>query len=67
VRRWDCNTNTEIEDPRIDAFLADLVAVCRKHDLSIGHEDEHGAFVVRLNFDEDDATWLRAAMIRRTP
>lgn len=27
-------------------FLRDLVKVCRKHNLSLTHEDDHGAFVV---------------------
>lgn len=65
MKRWNANTNAQVEDPRIDAFLADLVAVCRKHDLSLSHEDGHGSFLVRPSFDEFYAKWLSEAAIDR--
>ena len=65
MKRWDSNRNEQVEDLRIDAFLADLVAVCRKHDLSLSHEDGHGSFLVRLGFDEFFAKWLSEAAIDR--
>ena len=34
------------ENPRVDAFLAEIEAVCEKHGLSLAHEDVHGAFIV---------------------
>jgi hypothetical protein len=42
-------------------FLAEVVEVCRKHGLSIAHEDEHGAFVVKP-YSEGYAEWLLDAV-----
>jgi hypothetical protein len=30
----------------VDAFLADIIAVCNKHKLMLTHEDSQGAFIV---------------------
>jgi hypothetical protein len=48
------------ESPAIDAFLADVIEVCKRHGLSIGHEDQHGGFVVS-EYDEGCSEWLRNA------
>lgn len=47
--------------PRVQGFLSEVLALCRKHGLSISHEDRGGAFVVvRLNtYDEE---WLSQAV-----
>lgn len=58
--RWNCKLQKEVEAPDIDAFLADVEAVCRKHNLSIGHEDGHGAFEVEA-LDEFNIKWLKNA------
>lgn len=39
------------------AFLADVLAVCRKHERSLSHEDCHGAFMV-VKYNDSDARWL---------
>lgn len=58
--RWNSKVGDNIETPKIDAFLAEIVAICKKHGFSIGHEDRHGAFEVsRLN--DNDLEWLVAA------
>jgi hypothetical protein len=44
--------------PEIDAFLADIVEVCKKHSLWLRHEDEKGAFEVDVESTED---WLMVA------
>lgn len=46
----------------IDAFLEDIVRVCRTHGLCISHEDTGGAFVIGP-FNETAIAWLRAAMV----
>jgi ribulose-5-phosphate 4-epimerase/fuculose-1-phosphate aldolase len=48
------------EAPDVDAFLAEVVEVCRRHGMSISHEDAHGAFEV-VDFDEGCAEWLTHA------
>ena len=45
---------------RRDAFLAAVEAVCREHGLTLAHEDEHGAFIVRP-LRESDIAWLQDA------
>lgn len=42
----DPSIGTNAETPEIDAFLAELEAVCAKHGLSLGVEDPDVAFVV---------------------
>ncbi len=39
--RWDCEKNDYVLAADIDAFLADIIAVCHKHQMSLGHEDRH--------------------------
>jgi hypothetical protein len=60
VKRWDVVKNENVENPKIDAFLDEVIAVCRKHGLSITHEDGHGSFEVSP-FKEDYAEWLLCA------
>ena len=44
----------------VQAFLAELAEVCRRHNLSLSHEDTEGAFRVQ-SFDECNIDWLKAA------
>ena len=54
---WDGALDHDVEDPRVDRFMADIEAVCRKHGLSISHEDCGVGFFVE-EFDEDSIFWL---------
>ena len=45
---------------RRKAFLADLEALMRKHNVSVSHQDGHGAFILE-DFDEGNLAWLRHA------
>ena len=51
-----------IEDPKVDAFLEEVLSVCRKHGMGIGHEDFHGGFIVEP-LDDGLIEWLSAASI----
>lgn len=47
-------------NPEVDAFLSEIIAVCIKHNLMIGHEDTHGAFIVMPcdgSFEDHDWLW----------
>lgn len=59
-RRWNATTKDYGTSPKVDAFLDDIVAVCRKHNMSLGHEDSHGAFLVE-DYSEENVRWLNAA------
>jgi len=60
--RWDRANHQDVERPDIDAFIEDLLAVCRQHGFSVSHEDQHGAFIVE-SFDEELARWVQQAHI----
>lgn len=62
MKRWSDAEQKEI--PEIDAFLAEIDAVCRRHNLSISHEDHHGAFEI-INYSPKAAEWLSEASDER--
>lgn len=55
----------KVEDPAVDAFLEEIIAVCKKHGMCIGHEDGHGSFLVHREIIEHNLGWLRAAAIAK--
>ena len=64
MKRWDCNTNRNVEDKKIDDFLGDIIKVCKKYKYSISHEDGHGAFEIG-EYNETDANWLLSSHIEK--
>lgn len=58
---WDYDANghyVEMDMPeRMQNFLEDIKKVCEKHNLSISHEDGHGAFIIE-DYDEYNIKWL---------
>jgi hypothetical protein len=44
----------------LDEFFDDLEAVCKKHHVSISHEDDQGAFKI-VQYSEFYMQWMRAA------
>ena len=58
---WDSTTGNFIEMPEsMKSFLEDIDLVCKKHNLSISHEDYHGAFLIE-EYREDNIEWLFSA------
>lgn len=49
-------TPKEVKD-----FLDEIESVCRKHGISISHEDGQGAFILE-KFNERDMEWLKEAL-----
>jgi hypothetical protein len=45
----------------VDAFMHELVELCKKHNLSIGHEDHHGGFLIHP-YNEYNIDWLKNAV-----
>lgn len=49
-----------ISEEQANEFLSEIEELCRKHNISISHEDTHGAFILE-RFDEDLLEWLKYA------
>ena len=60
MKRWNSKRKQDVENAKIDAFLADILEVYKKHGLSIGHEDGHGAFLIQP-LEKWNVDWLQAA------
>lgn len=60
AERWSNPGLDYVEDKRADAFLDELEELCKKHDITISHEDGHGAFILE-NYDYTLQGWIRAA------
>ncbi|GAG30508.1 unnamed protein product [marine sediment metagenome] len=57
MKRWNNKVNKKVENKTIDMFLDDIRAICKKHKLSLSHEDEHGSFEV-VQYSEQNIEWL---------
>lgn len=60
MERWSCKKGKRIEDVSIDKFISEIALVCKKHNMTISHEDGHGAFVIE-KYDQENIDWLRHA------
>lgn len=66
-KRWISGTGFETDKTKLDkveAFLADILAVYEKHKMSLGHEDNHGSFLIE-KLSKENTDWLNAAAIDR--
>lgn len=61
MKRWIRRLKADGEAADVDAFLAEVAAVCAKHGLSLGH---YGSFQVE-RFDPYNITWLMNAADNR--
>ena len=62
MKRYHRGKSGSIENKQVDAFLREIVKVCKEHGFSLSHEDTHGAFVVE-KYEEENIQWLMDAMI----
>lgn len=60
IDRWVIKEHRNAKNEKIDAFLNDVIEVCKRHGFSIGHEDNHGGFIVE-KFSNGNADWLMCA------
>ena len=59
---WDLINNKYIKIPKdMISFINDIIEVMKKHNLSISHEDSHGAFIIE-KYDDYNIKWLKHAM-----
>lgn len=63
--RWNAGAGKQLpSDPRVEAFLDEIEHVCRKHGMTISHEDQHGGFQIH-GFETYNINWLRSASDNR--
>ena len=63
MKNFNSKTGELIKTPEKQIeFMKEIEAICRKYDLSISHEDGHGAFEID-KFSEDNIEWLKHAHI----
>jgi hypothetical protein len=55
--RWVRRFGDSRDVPEVDAFLADIVEVCKRHKMSLAHEDRHGGFEVE-QLSDANINWL---------
>lgn len=67
MKRFNTDTSCEEEIPKVDEFIEAVLSLCKKFDLSIGHEDSYGAFEVFGRYNEDTASRLRSANYAPAP
>jgi hypothetical protein len=46
MERWNIVLRESEENYEVDNFLKEIVKVCEKYNFSIGHEDNHGSFII---------------------
>lgn len=63
MNRWSVKEKRMISNPKVDAFLVDIIKVCRQHKMAIGHEDSGGGFIISSLSDVDDSIldWIGSA------
>ena len=62
MKRWDCENGKDIENEKVDNFIKEIINLCKKHKLSIAHEDYGGAFLIE-SYKEANINWINSAMI----
>lgn len=67
MARWMTRRKENGDTPAIDLFIEEIIAVCKKHGMSISHEDGHGAFVIENEDNERNFDWLRDASDNTAP
>ena len=61
--RWNNTKGLRETIPGVDNFLDEVIKVCKKHGMSISHEDTHGSFIV-TPYKEWITEWFLSASIQ---
>jgi hypothetical protein len=59
MKRWSRKLKKYIENPKVDAFLGEILEVCKKHDLAIVYNHDN---LLVTDFTEHDAQFLDTAL-----
>jgi hypothetical protein len=58
--RYNTATGQYVQSDKQDAFLNEIIEVCKKHGMSISHQDNQGSFLI-TKFNHKDKEWLLKA------
>lgn len=64
---WSKDPPREVESPEINAFLDEIAEVCRRHRMTISHEDGHGSFIIEDLYEPNIAQMRFATDGRHDP
>lgn len=63
MKSWSIIESEEIETPEeVINFLNEIDNICKKYNLSISHEDGHGAFIIE-KYDNYNIRWLKDCLL----
>ena len=63
MKSWSIIKSEEIETPEeVINFLNEIDDICKKYNLSISHEDCHGAFIIE-RYDNFNIKWLKDCLL----
>lgn len=60
MKRFKSGTGKQFDDARANAFMAELLELCWKHGVSIGHEDTQVGFLLHP-WSPENEKWLNDA------
>ena len=55
----------EFSADKFRAFKNEVKKLCKKYDLSIGHEDTQGGFILKNTYDEQIMKWFMDASVEK--
>jgi hypothetical protein len=61
MKRFCKPSYKKAEIKKVDDFINEVLGLCKKYNLSIGHEDTEGGFIVHEGYKEENADWLKDA------
>jgi hypothetical protein len=59
-KRWSESKKDLVINKEIDLFLKEIVTIFQKYNLSIGHEDRNGDFLIE-KYSIENSLWLQDA------
>lgn len=57
MKRFNNKIKAYVENKEVDSFINEIISVCKKHGMSISHEDSHGGFII-VKYKDSYAEWF---------
>lgn len=61
-KRWNSKNQKFEDNKNVEKFLLEIDKVCKKHKMSISHEDLQGAFII-MPYHKENIKWLMNASV----